>query len=632
MVILRLQLHHAVVQRQRALVERGHGVQPGLALVVFGKSRVVFGLALRKLRLRRVIPGLALIVAGERRVVLGLALRKLRGAGLQPGFALVVLGDAGVVLGLALRELGRACVVFADGALQPCVARVVLGLALVIALQALLVLGFALGQLLGADLVGHELLGEGVGERVLLGARRLDAAGKGTQRVGLFDHIVGIALHAVAVAASGEHPEGHGEDRQHQRKAQQGGGEAAAVAREEARDGGVVPVDGRGGDEAVAQHQDLRQREEDQQQRDNGAGADVVAHAGNDALGDLEADQQAGADHHEPGGDDGGERDVQRADDRLAAVHGLAELLVAGGDHDRIVDVRAHLDGADDQVAEEEDVIAPKRGDGKVDPYAALNDEDQQQRHTEGFKGEKQDHHDQHQRYESHHPVVRGEGFLEVLGADRVAGQADAAVVIVLRHHAHALEEGEGLVRLDRQIQIQHEAAVILAPERRADHAQPAVKPVDHVLLRGRERHRAVLGMIVQEEEEVEQACAVALQILRRRAVLALSGRVIGEDRLRGRLVDLREAGEVAEADLVAELQAVLDLDRGDARGAFDLAARGELAQQRFLRSVIPRGHEHRDQIAAAERVLDLGLRHLPLRLVERRDGVLRVGVVGLSE
>ena len=138
--------------------------------------------------------------------------------------------------------------------------------------------------------------------------------------------------------------------------------------------------------------------------------------------------------------------------------------------------------------------------------------------------------------------------------------------------------------------------------------------------------------MIVQEEEEVEQACAVALQILRRRAVLALSGRVIGEDRLRGRLVDLREAGEVAEADLVAELQAVLDLDRGDARGAFDLAARGELAQQRFLRSVIPRGHEHRDQIAAAERVLDLGLRHLPLRLVERRDGVLRVGVVGLSE
>ena len=66
--------------------------------------------------------------------------------------------------------------------------------------------------------------------------------------------------------------------------------------------------------------------------------------------------------------------------------------------------------------------------------------------------------------------------------------------------------------------------------------------------------------MIVQEEEEVEQACAVALQILRRRAVLALSGRVIGEDRLRGRLVDLREAGEVAEADLVAELQAVLDL------------------------------------------------------------------------
>ena len=55
--------------------------------------------------------------------------------------------------------------------------------------------------------------------------------------------------------------------------------------------------------------------------------------------------------HDGPGGEYRGERQVQRFDHGLSPRHLIFQLLVAAGDYDGIINVGAHLDGADDQIA-----------------------------------------------------------------------------------------------------------------------------------------------------------------------------------------------------------------------------------------------------------------------------------------
>ena len=195
-----------------------------------------------------------------------------------------------------------------------------------------------------------------------------------------------------------------------------------------------------------SQQQYLGQGKEDQHQGYAGAGAYIVAHAGNDALRHAEAHKEPRADHHKSRGDHRGEGQVQRFDDRGFLIHGLPQLPIAGGDHYGIVDIGAHLDRAHDQVAQEKDIVPFHGGDGEVDPDAALDHQDQQQRHPKGFEGEKQDQHHQRKAHKPHDGVIGSKRVPETHGADRIAGEHDAALVILPRDPMDPLQEEEGLL------------------------------------------------------------------------------------------------------------------------------------------------------------------------------------------
>ena len=249
--------------------------------------------------------------------------------------------------------------------------------------------------------------------------------------------------------------------------------------------------EGRLVDDAAADEQDLRQDEHDEEHRDDCAAPEALADAGDDRLGRHAADQKAADGEDGAGGQDRREGKVQRLDDGVAVVHLALQLLIARGDDDGIVDVRAHLDGADDQIAEEEQVFARDRRDGEVDPDTALNDEDQQQRHARGFEREQQDdEHDEH-RDDADDRVVDGEGLFKVVFVRAVARDVDRAVGIVfLGDLMHEVGELIRLVAADGQVQIDEHPAEVLTLE--------LVLRAGHLHLRV-VQHR---GLLVRERDE----------------------------------------------------------------------------------------------------------------------------------
>ena len=131
----------------------------------------------------------------------------------------------------------------------------------------------------------------------------------------------------------------------------------------------------------AAHQQDLRQDEQHQEDGDDGTAAQALADAHDAGIGRHLTDQGTGHRHDGAGGEDGGERKVQRLDHGRLMVHLIPQLVVAGCNDDGVIDVCTHLDGADDQVAHEVQRRVDKSGDGEVDPDRALDDEDQQDGH-----------------------------------------------------------------------------------------------------------------------------------------------------------------------------------------------------------------------------------------------------------
>ena len=127
--------------------------------------------------------------------------------------------------------------------------------------------------------------------------------------------------------------------------------------------------------------------------------------------------------------------------------HLRLQLVVPGGDHDGVVDIGAHLDGGDDQIAQEENGLLGHAGEGKIDPDAALDHQNQQDRQSHRLEGEQQHDDDEHHRQDADHDVVPGKGDGQVIVAGGIAHQIDAVrVVVPLRLLVDGLEESEGLL------------------------------------------------------------------------------------------------------------------------------------------------------------------------------------------
>ena len=75
-------------------------------------------------------------------------------------------------------------------------------------------------------------------------------------------------------------------------------------------------------------------------------------------------------------------------------VHLIFQFHIPAADYDGVVDIGAHLDRADHQIAQEKEGRPGKGGNGEVNPDTALNYDNQQYGHPHRLEGEQQ--HQQH--------------------------------------------------------------------------------------------------------------------------------------------------------------------------------------------------------------------------------------------
>ena len=122
----------------------------------------------------------------------------------------------------------------------------------------------------------------------------------------------------------------------------------------------------------------------------------VPRHRHNVGLSGDTADQEGRRRQNAARSQDGGESEVQRLDDGRFGRHLCFAVAVAGGNHNGIVDIRTHLDGGDDEVAHEKDIIPGEGRHRKVEPDAALDDQDQQQGQPCRLEGEQQHNDNEH--------------------------------------------------------------------------------------------------------------------------------------------------------------------------------------------------------------------------------------------
>ena len=106
-----------------------------------------------------------------------------------------------------------------------------------------------------------------------------------------------------------------------------------------------------------------------------------------------------------------------------------ARFEIPVGDHNGIVDVGAHLDGADDEIGQEKQILVLQIRRGEVDQDTALDHDDQQQRQTHGMEGEDQNQRDEHDLQDRDNGVVVFKRALEIAAARRIA---DHKVFVVI--------------------------------------------------------------------------------------------------------------------------------------------------------------------------------------------------------
>ena len=294
------------------------------------------------------------------------------------------------------------------------------------------------------------------------------------------------------------------------------------------------------------------------------------------------------------------------------------QLLIAAGDDDGIVDVRAHLDGADDQVTEEEQVFSRDGREREVDPDTALNDQDQQQRHSRRVEREQQDkQHDQH-RYDAHDRVIDREGLFKVVFVRGVARQIDVSIRIIAFRDVHdGVCKGVGLISADRQVQIEQHPAVLCALKLILCAEHLHLRIGEHLHLLVIERNDARVKLVADVQEHVDERHLIIGDISGKAPEFVMLHGVCRIDDLCQLIIKVCKLRELTRAELVCQAVAVHRLDVRHAHRAVDLVIALQLRKQFLLLVVVARRDDQREQIGLSEIVLD----HLlgDLRFVELR-------------
>ena len=218
--------------------------------------------------------------------------------------------------------------------------------------------------------------------------------------------------------------------------------------------------------QSVTEDKHRRQHEHYEYHRYHRADADKVTHARDRAGRHPRTDEKSRRDERRTGGDNGREREVHCVyHGFLRLKSGRALLVVVRGDNYRVVNVAAHLNGACYKVDHKQDAFPGEHRQAEVYPYAALDDEREQQRHADRAEGKHQNEHDHNDTHHADHNVILCEGLLEAVRRHSVADKVAFVGVILCDNGMEAVEQLKGLVAVVNNTESEDDAVVMLSLE-----------------------------------------------------------------------------------------------------------------------------------------------------------------------
>ena len=286
-------------------------------------------------------------------------------------------------------------------------------------------------------------------------------------------------------------------------------------------------------------------------------------------------------------------------------------------DNDGVVDVCTHLNGVDDQVAEEVQRGVLQVRHREVDPDTALNDDDQQHGQTRGLECEQQDQDNEQRGQHTDQQVILAEGAGQVHGARRIADNVERIGGVVFADDVvHLVDEGERLVGLLGQVQIDDHTAVIVALQLLLGFIELVEQVVQRVLHIARERDVAVVHLLFQEPEHVVDRHFIIVQAVDNLAVLVMVDGV-GTVQCLGNLeVEVGHLGQLARGHSVGQHIAVHRFNVGQTHRGFDLGAGVQLVEDPALGLIVARRHNDGHHVAGTEGVFDFLVGDLALALL----------------
>ena len=356
----------------------------------------------------------------------------------------------------------------------------------------------------------------------------------------------------------------------------------------------------------VTDEQNLGQHRQHQQNGDDGAAAQAVADGGNDRVGGHAADQHTGYRQNGARRKDGGECFVEGRHNGLARRHLLFQVAVVAGNDDGVVDVGAHLDGVDDEVAQEIQRLILQCGHREVDPDAALNDDDEQDGQTHRLEGEEQNQHNEEGRQNADEDVILPERAGQILDVGGVAHHVIVAAVMLGEDVVDGIQELHRLVAFLGQVEVDHHAAVLVALQLDLGPVELVEEIVQRLLHLAFQLDVAGVHLILQEHEHIKQRHLVIPDPAEHTAVLVMVHGVGHIQCLGHLIVGACQLRELARRHRIGQHIAVLGLGVGQPLAGLDLGAGFQFFQHSALGVIVALGHNDRHHVFIAEGSLDL--------------------------
>ena len=186
-----------------------------------------------------------------------------------------------------------------------------------------------------------------------------------------------------------------------------------------------------------------------------------------------------------------------------------------------IVNIRAHLDGADDQIGQEEKVAVAERRHREVAPDTALDDQDQQYRQAAGPEGEQQHQDYKRNRQNADEQIIMLKGGTEVEAAGRIADEI-TLVEIPCNQTVQNIQIRIAFLALGRQIQFYDNSAPVIALQLELGVLQFFFQIVQLIFGLLREINGNLLPFVEKVVHQVQQRNAVIVKICQDLAVVVL--------------------------------------------------------------------------------------------------------------